>query len=75
MVVYVLIRFVLEDLGFWWVGFGILWVLVWIGVGGFMFFGLDRWRRVAVTSRISHVDSSFTVIIQNACVATFSTKL
>ena len=58
MVVYVLIRFVLGDLGFWWVGFGILWVLVWIGVGGVMFFGLDQRRHVVVASRISHVDSS-----------------
>ena len=45
---------------FLWIGFGILWVLVWIFCG---FFGLDRRRRVAVASRISHVDSSSIVTV------------
>ena len=48
---------------FSWIGFGILWVLVWIGVRGFWFFGLDRRRHVAITSRIPHVDSSSTVTV------------
>ncbi|KAL4613805.1 hypothetical protein ACB092_07G007200 [Castanea dentata] len=48
---------------FVWIGLGILWVLVWIGVGGVGFFGLDWQRCVAVASRISHVDLSSTITV------------